>query len=116
MGCDDDASGVSGELEKSSCVPDSISDRKALCTDLVRRNWLERARGPACWSGSEEYVLEYGSNRRKNVEKNVSTDVPTASSRRKWLVSSLNAIAASVEKKNALNPKAARGNAVAEPR
>lgn len=79
----------------------------------MRRSWLGRAvRSP----GIDEYVPEYGSSRRKKVDVKVITAVPTASKRRKWLVLSLKAMAERVEKKKALSPKAARGNAVAEPR
>lgn len=52
----------------------------------------------------------------KKEETKISDDVPTARTNRKREVSSGKARAAIVEKKNALNPKAAKGNAVAEPR
>jgi hypothetical protein len=42
--------------------------------------------------------------------------VPSASNRRNRPVSSLKAMVETVDQKNALNPKAARGNAVAVPR
>lgn len=52
----------------------------------------------------------------KKEETKINDDVPTARTSKKREVSSGNARAAIVEKKNALKPKAARGNAVAEPR
>jgi len=54
--------------------------------------------------------------RRKNMEMKTMPDVPAASKRRKSEVLSGNAKEEMTEKKNALRPKADRGNAVAVPR
>jgi hypothetical protein len=54
--------------------------------------------------------------RMKNVEKNDMQKVPIVRSRRYFEVEFGNAIPDMEVKKKALNPKAARGKAVAEPR
>ena len=63
-----------------------------------------------------EYDDECGTTRRKNREMKAMPNVPAASRSRKSEVLSGNANEEIVEKKNALRPKAERGNAVAVPR
>jgi len=63
-----------------------------------------------------EYDDVCGRTRRKNMEMKTMPDVPAASKRRKSEVLSGNAKEEMTEKKNALRPKADRGNAVAVPR
>jgi hypothetical protein len=68
------------------------------------------------WCDKEEYDAEVGTMRIKINETRIIAAVPRDSSRRNWPISSLKARLDNVEKKKALRPKAARGNAVAVPR
>ncbi|WEW57275.1 hypothetical protein PRK78_002740 [Emydomyces testavorans] len=88
---------------------------QGLSVDLVLCNWLDCDVSSHSVSEIEEYDDGGGSNRMKNDETNTKDGVPTASTSKKSEVSSGKAKAAIVEKKNALKPKAASGNAVAEP-
>lgn len=58
----------------------------------------------------------YGMTLKKKKETNTRANVPIASMRRNFDVSSGNAKVEMVEKKKALKPNAAKGNAVAVPR
>lgn len=69
---------------------------------------------------SDEESGEYGSltgmTRRNGIEMRVKEKVPSANRRRNRPVSSLKMAVDSVDQKNALKPKDAKGNAVAVPR
>ena len=73
--------------------------------------------GRSCWSvGTAEYSKECGTTwRKKNPMKGIA-NVLTVNSKSKPAGSLLNANEDIAEKKNALRPYAARGNAVAVPR
>lgn len=82
--------------------------------DLARRNC--RVSTLELEEDTGTYGSVGGMRRRKGIEMRVSTKVPNASSNRNRPVSSLKISDDMVDQKNALNPKAASGNAVAVPR
>ena len=57
-----------------------------------------------------------GRMRRNGIDAKVKQQVPSANSKRNRPVSPLKMIVDTVDQKRALRPKAARGNAVADPR
>ena len=116
MDCDRPRAEGCGSRVEELCVPGSSdSPRSGECSeDLVRRSRLVSTLDPDEESG--EYGSLTGMTRRNGIEMRVKEKVPSANRRRNRPVSSLKMAVDSVDQKNALKPKDAKGNAVAVPR
>lgn len=99
------------------CIPASLESPILGCgsVGLGLRNGLDSTE--RCDTGEYGPVDGDGAKSRiKGKDTRFMIDVPRDSKRRNWPASPLNRIADKVDQNKALNPNAARGNAVAVPR
>lgn len=105
------------------CVPgssDSSSISKSMCwrseDPVARCDGSGGTCSPEKRRDTGRYESLRGRMRRNGIDAKVKQQVPSANSKRNRPVSPLKMIVDTVDQKRALRPKAARGNAVADPR